>query len=318
MFRVGVDLGGTNISVGVIDDNLEIIGRAVLKTNLPRSSDKIFEDIAKAVKIATVDANITMQDISTVGVGTPGAVNTETGIVEFSSNLKFFNAPLKQTLQNLLNKPVFVTNDANCAALAEKKVGAGKGAIDFIAITLGTGIGGGIFVNDKMLTGVNGAAVETGHMVIDFDGVQCGCGRKGCWEKYASATAIKRQTLNALFEDKSQSSYIWELIGYDLSKVNAKIAFDAMRNGDKLGVELVERYLDYLACGITNLINLYQPQVLCIGGGMSNEGNAILLPVIKRVEKERYSIHSSKQTEICIAKLKNDAGIIGAALLNEI
>lgn len=317
MFRVGVDLGGTNISVGVIDDNLKIIGRGRLKTNLPRSSDEIFADIVKCVKTAVKKANITMDDVYIIGVGTPGAVNIETGVVEFSSNLKFYDAPIKAEIEKALKKPVYVTNDANCAALAEKILGTGKGTSDFIAITLGTGIGGGIIINNKLLTGVNGAAGEIGHMVIRYNGVECGCGRKGCFEKYASATALKQQTLEALFKDKDKTSLMWKLIKDDLTKVNAKIPFDAMKKGDKLGTQLVNRYINYLSCGITNLINLYQPEVLCIGGGMSNEGNAILKPVIRRVERDRYSIHSSKQTKICIAELKNDAGVIGAALLNE-
>ena len=318
MYRVGIDLGGTNISVGVIDEKFNIIGRGKLKTNLPRSFDEIFPNIVEAVNMAAEDAGISMHDVLSIGVGAPGAINVESGVVESSSNLGFYNVPLKAELQKVLGKTVFLTNDANCAALAEKMLGAGKGVKDLIVITLGTGIGGGIFVNDKMLTGVNGSAGEIGHIVIENDGVECSCGRKGCWEKYASATAIGRQTKEVLMKDKHKESYMWELIGNDISKVNGRTAFDAMKNGDNLGKQIVDKYIDYLACGITNLINLFQPQVLCIGGGMSNEGNALLLPVIERVEKQRYSIHSSKQTKICIAELKNDAGIIGAALLNEI
>lgn len=317
MFRVGVDLGGTNISVGVIDDNYKIIGRARAKTNLPRESTKIIEDLIKCVNRAVRNAKITIDEVESIGVGTPGAVNVETGVVEFSSNLNFYNAPIKELMEKSLNSPVYVTNDANCAAIAEKKLGAGRNTSDFIAITLGTGIGGGIIINNKLLTGVNGAAGEIGHMVIKYDGIKCGCGRNGCWEKYASATALKMQTKEALLNDKDKESIIWEFIKGDINKVNAKVAFDAMKKGDEIGKLLVERYIDYLACGITNLINLYQPEVLCIGGGMSNEGNILLRPVIERVKKQRYSIHSSRQTRICIAQLKNDAGVIGAALLNE-
>lgn len=318
MFRVGVDLGGTNISVGVIDDSLKIIGRSVAKTNLPRTADEIFKDIIKAIYTAVDDAGINIYDVSTIGVGAPGAINIETGVIEFSSNLNFYDAPIKQFIEESLNKPVFITNDGNCAALAEKIVGVGKGKKDFIAITVGTGIGGGIFVNDKMMTGFNGAASEIGHMVIEYNGIKCKCGRNGCWERYASATALRRDTLNALSKDTNKSSCIWRFVNNDLSKVNAKVTFDAMREGDKLATELVEMFLDYLSCGITNLINLFQPQVLCIGGGVSNEGENLLQPIRKRVENKRYSFYSSEQTEICIASLKNDAGIIGAALLNEI
>lgn len=318
MYRVGVDLGGTNITVGIIDENLTIIGRSKLKTNLPRHFDEVFSDIIRAIYFAIEDADISIIDISSIGVGVPGAVDSQSGVIDFSSNLKIYNMSIKSELEKTFNKPVFITNDANCAALAEKKVGAGRNAKNLIAITLGTGIGGGVIINDKLITGVNGATGEIGHMVIDFDGIECGCGRKGCWEKYASATALARQTKEALAKDLYKKSIIWEMIENDLSKIGARTAFEAMKNGDKIGKQIVDGYIKYLACGITNLINIFQPDVLCIGGGMSNEGDTLLIPVIRIVEKERYSLYSSKQTKICIAELKNDAGIIGAALLNEI
>lgn len=191
------------------------------------------------------------------------------------------------------------------------------GTKDFIAVTLGTGIGAGIFVNNSMLIGVNGSAGEVGHMVIDVDGEDCNCSRVGCWEQYASATALIAQTKQALKKDIDKTSVMWKLINNDLSKVSARTAFDAQRQNDQLGTEVVDAYVKYLACGITNLINLFQPEVLCIGGGISNEGDNLLKPLIKIVEKERYSRYSNNQTKICIAKLKNDAGIIGAALLDE-
>lgn len=318
MFRVGVDLGGTNISVGVVNSDFKIIGRAKVKTNAPRNEKEIFEDIIYCVEKACDKSGIKVSDVVSIGVGTPGSVNCETGVVEFCNNLNFNNAPIKEYIENKLKKPVYVTNDANCAALAEKKIGAGKGTKDFIAITIGTGIGSGIFVGNKMLTGVNGAAGEVGHMVIDFAGAQCNCDRKGCFEKYASATALKNQTKQALVSDKNKRSCIWKLIKDNISNVNGKTAFDAMRMGDELGTDIVNTYIKYLACGITNIINLFQPEVLCIGGGVSNEGDTLLNLVIDIVKRDRYSRYSNKQTKICIAKLKNDAGIIGAALLNDI
>lgn len=318
MFRVGVDLGGTNISVGVIDDNLKIIGRAKTKTAMPRSANEILDDIIMCVEESCNKAGVDITQVESIGVGAPGSVDVKSGVVEFSNNLNFKNTPIKEYIENKLHIPVYVTNDANCAALGEKCVGTGKGTKDFIAITIGTGIGGGIFVGDKMLTGINGSAGEVGHIVIDFNGDKCNCDRLGCWERYASATALKMQTKEALKSDKNKNSCIWKLIKDDLSNINGRTAFDAMRMGDALGSEIVDTYISYLACGITNLINLFQPEVLCIGGGVSNEGDTLLEPVVKLVERDRYSRYSSKQTKICIAQLKNDAGIIGAALLNEV
>jgi len=314
MFRIGVDLGGTNIAVGVLDENLKIVGRASVKTNIPRPADEIFDDIAALVKKVAGDCGIDMDEILSVGVGTPGSVNKNTGFIEFANNLDFQQVPAKEMLEKRIGKNVYLDNDANCAALGEAVAGAGKGVSSFVAITLGTGVGSGIVLDGKIVGGVNFAAGEMGHMVIMVDGEQCSCGRRGCWERYASAVALVSQTKDAM--KHSQDSLMWEMVNNNIDAVSGRTAFDAMRKGDETAKEVVSRYIYYVACGIINIVNALQPEIICIGGGVGNEGAYLLDPLRKHVERERYSIYACKQTQICEAILGNDAGIIGAALLD--
>lgn len=313
MYRIGVDLGGTNIAVGVVDDNYKIIGKGKVKTNSPRPAEEIFDDIAKAINLAVEDAGLTMDDISCVGVGTPGSVNKETGEIEFSNNLKFDHVPAKKMLEERTGKPCVFENDANAAALGEAYAGAGNGVKNLVAVTLGTGVGSGIILGGKVLGGINDAAGEMGHMVIVVDGDQCNCGRKGCWERYASATALISQTKAKMQE--CPDSKMWELCDGNIDNADGRTAFNAMYAGDKAAKEVVDRYIYYVSVGVTNIVNTFQPDVVCIGGGISNEGENLLGPVRKYVEAERYTKYSKKQTKICKAVLGNDAGIIGAALV---
>ncbi|MCI5592185.1 MAG: ROK family protein [Ruminococcus sp.] len=315
MYRIGVDLGGTNISVGVVDEDFNIIGRGKTKTNSPRPAEEIFEDIAKCISMAADDAGISLDDVNVIGVGTPGSVNDETGYIDYSNNLRFDKVPAKQMLEELTGKPCFFANDASCAALGELYAGAGKGCKNLIAITLGTGVGSGIVIDGKVFRGANSAGGEIGHTVINVNGAECTCGRKGCWESYASATALIAQTKQAMKENPE--SKMWNCAGNDIESVNGRTAFDAMRMGDEAAKAVVDKYIYYVAVGIINVINVFQPDVLCVGGGICNEGETLLAPIRKYVVEERYSKYAQKQTEICKAQLGNDAGIIGAAMLGE-
>lgn len=315
MYRIGVDLGGTNISVGVVDEDFNIIGRGKTKTNSPRPAEEIFEDIAKCISMAADDAGISLDDVNVIGVGTPGSVNDETGYIDYSNNLRFDKVPAKQMLEELTGKPCFFANDASCAALGELYAGAGKGCKNLIAITLGTGVGSGIVIDGKVFRGANSAGGEIGHTVINVNGAECTCGRKGCWESYASATALIAQTKQAMKENPE--SKMWNCAGNDIESVNGRTAFDAMRMGDEAAKAVVDKYIYYVAVGIINVINVFQPDVLCVGGGICNEGETLLAPIRKYVVEERYSKYAQKQTEICKAQLGNDAGIIGASMLGE-
>ena len=316
MYTIGIDLGGTNIVASVVDDDYNIIGTSKTPTNSPRSADEIFDDIADVCEEAVKAAGLTMEDIDSVGMGTPGTVNQD-GIIEFANNLAFNNVPARTMLAKRINKPeekVFIENDANCAALGEAYAGCGNGAKDFVAVTLGTGVGSGVIIGGKIVNGVNYAGGECGHMVIVVDGEQCSCGRKGCWEAYASATALIRQTKKAMEEYPDS---LMHKLAKEEGKVSGRTAFDAMRLGDIAGIKVVDDYIKYVACGLINIVNALQPEIICIGGGICNEGETLMKP-LRFVQSERYSIHSKIQTKIVKAELGNDAGVIGAALLGKV
>ena len=317
MYTIGIDLGGTNIVASVVDDDYNIIGTSKTPTNSPRSADEIFDDIADVCEEAVKTAGLTMEDIDSVGMGTPGTVNQD-GIIEFANNLAFNNVPARTMLAKRINKPeekVFIENDANCAALGEAYAGCGNGAKDFVAVTLGTGVGSGVIIGGKIVNGVNYAGGECGHMVIVVDGEQCSCGRKGCWEAYASATALIRQTKKAMEEYPDS---LMHKLAKEEGKVSGRTAFDAMRLGDLAGIKVVDDYIKYVACGLINIVNALQPEIICIGGGICNEGETLMKPLRRFVQSERYSIHSKIQTKIVKAELGNDAGVIGAALLGKV
>ncbi len=312
MFTIGIDLGGTNIVAAVVDEKYNIIAKAKTPTAVPRSAELIFDDIAKVCKEAVEKAGLTMNDISSVGLGTPGTVNSD-GVIEFANNLNFDNVPAKDMIiERLGDKPVYVANDANCAALGEAYAGCGNGAKNFIAVTLGTGVGSGVIIDGKVVTGVNNAGGECGHMVIVVDGEACTCGRHGCWEAYASATALINQTKKAM---EQYPDSVMHQLAKEEGKVSGKTAFDAMRRGDIAGIKVVDQYIKYVACGIINLVNALQPEIICVGGGICNEGETLLRPLRRYIEAERYSVYSKIQTKILKAELGNDAGIIGAAIL---
>lgn len=312
-YYIGIDLGGTNIVAGVVDENYKIVSKASTKTNLPRPEKEIADDMVKVSLEAVKTAGITIDDIQWVGVGTPGIANSEKGIIEYSCNLGFNNTPMKEYIQQSIDKPVFIENDANAAAYGEFVAGAAKGAQNAVCITLGTGVGGGIVIDGKIYSGSNFGGAEIGHMVIDAEGPQCSCGRKGCFEVFSSATGLIRMTKEAMEADKETAMH--KISAERNGKVTARTSFDAMRMGDKTAKEVVDKFIKYLAVGITNTINIFQPDILCIGGGVCNEGDTLLLPVKELVKQEVYTKASPKNTEIVIAKLGNDAGIIGAAFL---
>ena len=316
MYRLGIDLGGTNIVAAVVDEKYKIVARASCKTAVPRPEEEICDSMAEVALKAVTKAKITLDDIKTVGIGVPGAVNPETGVIEYAANLFFHNWTIVSMMQERLNgKPVKIENDANAAAYGEFLAGAAKGAKNVVAITLGTGVGAGIIIDGKIYSGSNYAGAEMGHMVIVKDGKECACGRKGCWEAYASATGLINLTKEAIVKERPDFSYMLSLCDGDINKVNGITAFKAMRDGDELGRQVVHTYISYLACGVINAINIFQPDILCIGGGISNEGETLLEPLRDIVKKERYTKHNDKQTVICKCQLGNDAGIIGAAFL---
>lgn len=312
MNYLGIDVGGTSIKAAVVDSEMNILSRARVKTRTGVSGEEFCADVALAAQNAVNELGISVSDCEYCGVGCPGVVNPKTGVLEYSNNLGQFNVPLKSMLNQMLGIDVYTENDANCAALGEVAAGAAKGAESALMVTLGTGLGGGIIIDGKIYPGINGVAGEIGHMVICPGGEECTCGRRGCWEAYSSATALKRQTREAMMA--SPDSLMWKLAP-TLDKVRGKTAFEAMRMGDAAATLVVESYIYYLGEGLTNCINILQPEVVCLGGGVCGEGDNILIPLREHVEKYRFGRGNIRQPKIVCAILQNDAGVIGAARL---
>ena len=312
MYNIGIDLGGTNIKVGVVDDSFNIIGKSNIKTNLPRPAGSIADSICEGVRLACESAGIKVDEVNSIGIGTPGVADRNNGVVLYSCNLGFNNTNLGGLLKERLGTDIFVENDANVAAYGEVLNGAARGCKDVVVVTLGTGVGGGIIIDGGIYTGFNFCGAELGHTVIEYNGRQCGCGRKGCFEAYSSATALITATKKAMEADKN--SAMWEIAG-SIENVDGKTAFDGMRKGDKTACAVVEAYLNYLGCGLVNIVNTFQPEMLLIGGGICKEGEYLTKPLEEYIRKESYCINPERSTVLGICKLGNDAGIVGAANL---
>ena len=313
-YHLGIDIGGTNIACGIVSEDCEIIARSKVRTNSPRPYDEILADIIRAGELACEEAGITPAQLDSIGMGCPGTCNQDTGVVEYSNNLGFKNVPLRPDVEKHFCVRTYLGNDADAAAFGEYCAGSAKGADSAVVITLGTGVGSGIIINGKIYSGSNFAGGEIGHTVIVVDGRPCTCGRNGCFEAYSSATGLVTTTRE--YAAKNPDSLMARLIKQE-GRVSARTAYQAMKQGDPVGLEVTEQYVKYLAVGITNVINIFQPDILCIGGGVCNEGDTLLVPLKKAVAEQVYTRNSAKNTEIVICSLGNDAGIIGAAMLHK-
>ncbi len=313
-YYMGIDLGGTNIKAGVVDDAFRIIGRAKAKTGIPRPAEEVMDAMAECAKAAAADAGVPWEQIRQVGIGVPGTANEETGVVEYANNLLFENVPMREYLQKRLHKEIDITNDANAAALGEVLAGAARGASNAVAVTLGTGVGGGIIIDGRLFTGFHYGGAELGHMGIVLGGRKCTCGRRGCLEAYASATGLIRSTKEAM--EAFPDSLMWELARENGGNVSGRTAFLAAGRGDAAAQAVVNDYIQHLGYGLASIINILAPEILVIGGGVSNEGENLLRPLVECVRPQLYIHTPEKQTRIVLATLGNDAGLIGAAFLS--
>lgn len=312
MNYIGIDIGGTNLKAGLVNDEGSIL--AMEKRKIAEVSDQkaLVEALVALTQSLTEKGGLTPEQIRSVGVGVPGAVEIHSGAVLYTCNLPLRNVPLRKLFHRYLPYPLYVENDANCAALAEYYAGAGKGSKRFVTITLGTGVGAGILHNGQIYHGANGMAGEVGHMSIVYHGEPCPCGRRGCWERYASASALTRETKAAMQANKN--TIMWKMT-QDIDHVNAKLAFDAAAKGDETARKVIDSWIEYVGVGIANVINTFEPEVICIGGGVSNQGEVLLAPVRAYAENETRNITTGKFPVICACQLHNDAGVIGAAAL---
>jgi len=311
-YLVGVDLGVTDIKVGVVDK----YGRLIRKDSIPTLKERTFEAIISdtaALILNVLDSeDIEVKDVKYIGVGTPGIPNNKEGIIVRNYTLNFHNAPIRSEIQKHINLPVFIENDANCAALAESVAGAAEDYDHSVTIKLGTGIGGGIIVNNSIYSGFNFAGAELGHMVVSMSGEKCTCGRKGCWEAYASATALIKQIKEAAQENPE--SIINKLVDNDYSKINERTVFEAAKQKDEVSKVVIQKYLEYLSEGVANIINILQPDVIVIGGEISKEGDNLIKQLRDLVYEKVYSKEVS-MPEIKTAQTGSASVMIGAAML---
>lgn len=304
-YFIGVDLGGTNTAVGLTNEAGQILVKKSIPTDIEHGCNAIMENISKLCFEVCESYSININNVEKIGIGIPGTISQKTGMVMYSCNLPIEKVNVKDIISQKCGKPVTILNDADAAAYGEYIASDSK-AESFICITLGTGIGAGIIINGKIYNGFNSAGAEMGHMVLIKNGIQCSCGRKGCWEKYASASALVNQTKDTAKNnpDSIISSY---------KNIDGKTAFRAAEKGDLTAENIVNRYIEYVAEGLVNVVNIFQPEHLVIGGGISREGEPFVSKIREFVYKYDYNRYMDK-TKISAAALFNDAGIIGAAL----
>ncbi len=314
MLYLGIDLGGTNISTGIVDENGNILVKASTPTIKGRDAEDILDDMAELSKKLMNELNVTEKDIEAIGVGLPGMIDKKKGISIYANNLKFNNTNIVEEMQKRIDLPCYIENDANCAAIGENVCGVAYGSENLIYITIGTGLGAGIIINGKVFDGSFGGGGEAGHMVIVAEGEECTCGRKGCWEAYASASALRRE--GRIAAAKYPNSKIYDLVDGNIKLIDAKTVFDAADLGDEVAIEIIDMYIKYLAVGLVNLVNIFQPEAIIIGGGVCAQGDKLINPLKEILSKRVYG--GQLKTKLCIATLGNDAGIVGAAMLGKI
>ena len=308
MYRIGIDLGGTNIAVGVVNETYEIVALHSVPTGASRPAAEVIRDMGDAVEAALAKAGVSIAECQSIGVGSPGTCDSEKGVVARAYNLGWFDVPVCAMLQQRFGIPVRLSNDANCAALAETVAGAAIGCENMVLITLGTGVGGGIIIDGKIYAGMRSAGAELGHMLLVLDGEQCTCGRRGCWETYASATALIRQAQQAAADHP-------ESLLAQAGEITGLAVFQAADQGDSVAQSVIDRYCVYVAAGFTDLVNSLAPEMILLGGGISRQGERILAPIREYVVGNCFGQKDGAVPVIKAAKLGNEAGIIGAAAL---
>jgi glucokinase len=311
ILALGIDLGGSKILTAVVDAQGRMLSRDYRLTPAAQGPDPVVEAILQSSGQALDQAGLSRDGVAVFGIGAPGISNPETGVVFTSPNLPgWHNVPLGKTIERRSGKPTFLVNDANAAAIGELHFGAGKDARNFIYVTVSTGIGGGIIIDGQLYSGSTGTAGEIGHMAIVSGGPRCNCGNTGCWETLASGSALAREALRRIGEGTPTS-----ILGYvdgDVRKVTAKVIHAAAERNDRLARELIGQTAYYLGVGLANLINIFNPELVVIGGGLSNMGDILLKPAFQVASKRAFS-QACKTARFARATLGGNSGVLGAA-----
>ena len=311
MYYIGVDVGGMSIKLGVVNEQGEIVASKKLVTKKEDSQEIHAIQIGEAVNELISESGIEKSLIKGVGIGVPGGVDPA-GIATYVPNIPWVDLSLAKIVEGVTNLPVKLGNDADVATLGEVIFGSAKGYNTVVLITIGTGVGGGIVINKKLYQG-QGMVAELGHVTLRQGGIKCGCGRYGCYEQYASASALIRLTKEKMLEDKNSS--MWAFVNGDINEVNGITSFACAKQGDKSANEVVDEFVSYVAEGLMNFMNVLRPNAVIIGGGISKEGSFLTDKVKAYCEKFAYGYPSAPVPDVLIAKLGNDAGIVGAASL---
>lgn len=312
MVCIGVDLGGTNIKAGIVSPDGKIIDKGSVPTLAQRPAADVIRDMGGLINDLLKRNRVKVEEVAGIGVGSPGAISSATGVVDYSNNLGWKVVPLAKELSAYIDRPVKVSNDANVAALGETLFGAGQTYSNTILLTLGTGVGGGIVIDNKLYEGNESKGAELGHMVVVVDGEKCTCGRPGCLEAYCSATALIRDTKRAMEGDKA--SAMWKFAGTP-DGVDGRTAFECAKQGDASAQKVVDNYIKYLGEGMLNYANIFRPQAFMLGGGVCAQGENLVGPLKEYCKQRHYGFEGCPRFDILIASLGNDAGIIGAASL---
>lgn len=312
-YRIGIDLGGSGIKAGVVDGNHKIIAKHSLPTESQNGFESVVRGMAQCAEAAAEKAGLKLTDFPCAGVGTPGSVSSRTGLLVFSNNTNWKNVPLRQELEKYIPVPVYINNDANCAIIGENVAGAANGHKNVIMLTLGTGVGGGVILDGKLFCGGDGMGAELGHTPLMTGGQLCSCTIPGCLEAYASVTALVRQTREAIAAHPESQMARW---AEQHGRVSGRTAFECARAGDEAALQVVDTYETYVANGIGGLVNIFRPELVLIGGGMSNEGENLLQPIREKLPKFVFASDIIGVPPVERAALGNDAGIIGAAHLD--
>lgn len=310
MYYAGVDIGGKNTKMGIVDDFGNVMSSMTYKTQKERGYDAILLEMISNINSLCEEAGFDMGELSGIGVGVPGIVNSRAGLVMSCANLNWKGVDLAGDVKNLTGKECKVCNDANCAALGEQRFGSGKNFKNLVFITLGTGVGSGIILDGNLFEGLGCAGAEAGHMGIQVDGDNCTCGNKGCWEEFISAKAMIEQTQRAV--ERNPQSLLAKICK---DSVSGKSAFAAAREGDSVAKSVVEKYINYVAYGLISLTNILHPQAFVLGGGIANEGVDLILPVKRLLNEYIDNNGFYPYVDVVGASLGNDAGYMGAAAL---
>ena len=313
MYAVGVDIGGMSMKCGLVNEKGEVVDREIVKTVLGDPYQKTIKDLCNGINKLLKRNYLAPTDINGVGIGVPGAVNIKKGTVDSSANLKWYNVPLVDLVYEGVKRQVRITNDANAAVLGEARFGFKWKYPNVVMLTLGTGVGGGLIVDGKLYEGNEGKGAELGHVTLVMDGRECGCGRKGCCEQYASASALMRLTREAMVDHKD--TIMWDMCEGDINKVTGAIPFTAENRGDKVAKEVVDTYIKYLGETILNFNNIFRPDAFILSGGVAKQGENLINKLKEYCGAQHWGYENTPVPELLIAKLGYDSGIIGAASL---